>query len=54
MLGHKHNSSPLSLESSNRIRTVMRRLEAGRLTESEIKEKKRLQIAMTRFESAWK
>lgn len=54
MLGHKRNSSPLDFESSNRIRTAMRRLETGRLTENEIKEKKRLQIAMTRFESTWK
>lgn len=54
MLGHKHNSSPLSLESSARIRTAMRRLEAGKLTEGEMKEKKRLQVAMTRFESVWK
>lgn len=54
MLGHKQNSSPLSLESSTRIRTAMRRLEAGKLTEGEIEEKKRLQIAMTRFESVWK
>ena len=54
MLGHKHNSSPLSLESSNKIRTDMRRLEAGKLTNGEIKDKKRLRIAMTRFESVWK
>lgn len=54
MLGHKHNSSPLGSESSSRIRKAMRRLEAGKLTEGEMVEKKRLQKAMARFESTWK